>query len=318
MSIGEELLAARHRAGLTVSDVSGSTRIREVIIRGIERDDFAACGGDFYARGHVRAIAHAVGADPRPLIEEYDATRRSQEIAAAAVFAPATPIKLRERRGVNWTAVLSVLVLAALGFAGYSFLSGPGHAARAGVQHPRQHPARRPGSTPSRRPGVGAAAPDRLLTPAGASAFGPAGIGSGDDPADAALAIDTIAGTAWHTSWYASADFGGLQPGTGLLIDLGKPVPISSVLLTLGQVRGADVQVRAGDSPVLADLLPVASETGAGSVVRLRLAVPVTARYALIWFTKLPPDQAGSFQAAVYDVRIYGGQPGSADGQLAS
>jgi len=148
-----------------------------------------------------------------------------------------------------------------------------------------------------------------LLTPAAVSAFGPAGLGSGDDPADAALALDGIAGTAWHTSWYGSAEFGGVQHGTGLLIDLGKPEPISSVLLTLGLVQGADLEVRAGDLPVLADLPPVAREYGAGGVVRVRLAAPVTARYALIWFTRLPPGQPGVYVATVYDVKIYGGQP---------
>jgi transcriptional regulator with XRE-family HTH domain len=308
VSIGEELLAARQRAGLTVREVSGGTRIREVIIRGIERDDFSACGGDFYARGHIRAIAHAVGADPRPLIEEYDASRRSQEIAAAAVFAPVTPIKLRERRGPNWTGVLSVLVLAALGFAAYLFVSNSGHAARAGVQHrPHRHARRAPASTPT--PAATPAASARLLSPVGAVAFGPNGVGSGDDPADAALAIDGIASTAWHTSWYASAAFGGLQQGTGLLIGMGKPVPISSVRLMLGQVPGADVEVRAGDTPLLADLRPVASEAGAGGVIRLPLAAQVTAKYVLVWFTKLPSDQAGSYIASLYDVKIYGGQP---------
>ena len=72
VSIGEALTAARHQAGLTVTQVSQRTRIRETIIRGIEGDDFSACGGDFYARGHIRAIARAVGADPEPLIREYD------------------------------------------------------------------------------------------------------------------------------------------------------------------------------------------------------------------------------------------------------
>ena len=62
MSIGEALAEARGRAGLTVAEVSQRTRIRETIIRGIERDDYAACGGDFYARGNIRSIANAVGA----------------------------------------------------------------------------------------------------------------------------------------------------------------------------------------------------------------------------------------------------------------
>lgn len=79
MSIGEDLAAARRRAGLTVTQVSQRTCIRETIICGIERDDYCACGGDFYARGHIRAIARVVGADPGPLIAEYDATHRAPE-----------------------------------------------------------------------------------------------------------------------------------------------------------------------------------------------------------------------------------------------
>jgi len=57
VSIGEDLAAARRRAGLTVTQVSHKTRIRETLIRAIERDDYRACGGDFYARGprHIRS-----------------------------------------------------------------------------------------------------------------------------------------------------------------------------------------------------------------------------------------------------------------------
>jgi len=73
VSIGEDLAAARRRAGLTLTQVSKRTCIRETLICAIERDDYRACGGDFYTRGHIRAIAHAVGADPGPLIAEYDA-----------------------------------------------------------------------------------------------------------------------------------------------------------------------------------------------------------------------------------------------------
>lgn len=318
MSIGEVLQAARNRAGLTVSEVSTRTRIREVIIRGIERDDFSACGGDFYARGHIRAIAGAVGTDPRPLIEEYDSTRRVQEIAAASVFAPATPIKMRERRGPNWTAVLSVLVLAALGFAGYRYFTGSGHPAKAVVHHSHSRGRRSPSAAGTPHPKPDSAAHARLLAPVSAAAFGPAGLGSGDDPADAPLAIDGIAGTAWHTSWYASANLGGLASGTGLLIDMGKPVAIATVSVTIGKPLGASVELRAGDSPTPAGLRVVASETGAGGLIRLRLATPVVARYALIWFTELPFEPTGDYYVSVYGVRVYGGQPDAAKGQLTS
>ena len=79
MSIGGALTEARSEAGLSITDVSERTRIRAAIIRDIEKDDYAACGGDFYARGHIRAIAKVVGADPVPLIEEYDAARLPPE-----------------------------------------------------------------------------------------------------------------------------------------------------------------------------------------------------------------------------------------------
>src|SRR5450432_4404962 len=104
VSIGNALAEARRQAGLTITQVSQRTCIRETIIRGIEHDDFSACGGDFYARGHIRSIARAEGLEPEPLIREYDATQGAPEaITAADVFEPSTPIKIRERRRPNWS-----------------------------------------------------------------------------------------------------------------------------------------------------------------------------------------------------------------------
>ncbi len=42
-------------------------------------------------------------------------------------------------------------------------------------------------------------------------------------------AIDASATTAWQTQWYATAEFGSLKTGTGLLVDMGRPVRITSV-----------------------------------------------------------------------------------------
>src|SRR5437660_167772 len=72
VSIGEALTQARQRAGLTVAQVSQQTRIRATIIAGIEGDDYSACGGDCYARGHIRAIDRAIGTDPERLARDYD------------------------------------------------------------------------------------------------------------------------------------------------------------------------------------------------------------------------------------------------------
>lgn len=120
MSIGDTLAAARRQAGLTVTQVSQRTCIRETIVRGIERGDYSACGGDFYARGHIRSIARAVSLDPEELIREYDASQAPpREMSAADVFQPFTPVKLKERRRPNWSVVLAVGIVAVLGVIGY-------------------------------------------------------------------------------------------------------------------------------------------------------------------------------------------------------
>jgi len=41
-------------------------------------------------------------------------------------------------------------------------------------------------------------------------------------------------------------------------------------------------------------------------VVHLRLARPAHGRYVLIWFTRLPRNPGGTFQARVYNVRLTG------------
>jgi cytoskeletal protein RodZ len=127
VSIGESLADARRRAGLTVAQVSQQTRIRESIIRDIEQGDFTACGGDFYARGHIRSIAGAVGTDPVPLISEYDADHGPVgPLRAADVFEPSKPIKIRERRSPSMTMIVVVVLLAIIGYASYRLVSSHG------------------------------------------------------------------------------------------------------------------------------------------------------------------------------------------------
>jgi cytoskeletal protein RodZ len=323
VSIGATLAAARRRAGLTVDDVSQRTRVTEPIIQGIEQDDYAACGGDFYARGHIRAIARAVGEDPVPLIDEFDSTWRSaKEVTAAEAFQPAMPLRKRERRRVRWAAVLAVLVLAVLGFAGYKFASGIGrdrHASAAASLHPSPPSAAgtgRPASTPADQASA-ATSPTtpspsatpvavQALAPASVAAFGPAGLADGDNPQLAALAVGGDPARPWFSQWYATPQFGELKTGTGLLVDMGHPVTVSSVRVSLVSHSGADLELRAGAMPVPAWLPQVASASNAGGTVPFQLSTPVRVRYLLIWFTKLPPDGAGTYQASVYKITVQG------------
>jgi hypothetical protein len=89
-------------------------------------------------------------------------------------------------------------------------------------------------------------------------------------------------------------------------VDLGRTETIDSVQLTLGTTPGADLQMRVGNTPTLADLSTVASATDAGGTVPLRPTAPAQGRYVLIWFTKLPPDSSGTFQAMVYNLSVQG------------
>jgi cytoskeletal protein RodZ len=139
VSIGEDLTAARRRAGLTLTQVSKRTCIRETLICAIERDDYRACGGDFYTRGHIRAIAHAVGADPGPLIAEYDAAHGPPRPGTAAdLLGPAKPVRIRERHRLNWAAGLGIMLAAVVGLVVY-------HAFAASHPAPAVHPAARTG-----------------------------------------------------------------------------------------------------------------------------------------------------------------------------
>jgi transcriptional regulator with XRE-family HTH domain len=73
--IGEQLLNARLAAGLTAREVSEATRITVEVLHRVEAGEFGRCGGDVYARGHIRAYAAAVGLDPEPLLAAYGAVR---------------------------------------------------------------------------------------------------------------------------------------------------------------------------------------------------------------------------------------------------
>jgi hypothetical protein len=359
--IGEALAEARRQADLTVAQVSQRTRIRQTIIRAIEDDDYSTCGGDFYARGHIRSIAKAVGADSEPLIGEYDTLHRApgafatvsldellsasardprprgpdlsaiREMggsAAAAVRRAAEMPALRGRAGqagppsrrrLNWSVLLGLALAAVSGFAVYLLVSGSQqvtvapsaagnaapahHAARAHhPRHSRPGPAART-SQPAAAPTPAPAVPAQQLIPVSAAAFGP---GGGDNPQLAHLVLGGNGGAGWHSDWYTSASFGNLYPGTGLLLDMGHPVTITAARITLGSAPGASLQIRVGATPALPGMRTVAQAAGAGGVVRLRLSSPAHGRYVLVWFTRLPQDQSGNFQADVYHVSLEG------------
>ena len=133
----------------------------------------------------------------------------------------------------------------------------------------------------------------------------------GDNAAQAPLAIDNSPTTDWTTdSYQGSAHFGNLYDGTGLVLDMGKQVTVSSVAVTFGSVPGAHVRIEVGNnnsgtSPAGATTL--GHTTNATGPVTFT-GHPVTGQFVFIWFTKLASQQGspGHFQADVFNVVVKG------------
>jgi cytoskeletal protein RodZ len=162
VSIGDSLAEARRQAGLTITQVGQQTRIRESIIRGIEADDFSGCGGDFYARGHIRSIATAIGLPAAPLIREYDAEHGAPgAMRAADVFEPSTPIKIRERRSPSLSLIVVVVLLAIIGFSAYHLVSS--HRTNSATALPKVSATVKPKPTAKPRPSPSATPSDVVI-----------------------------------------------------------------------------------------------------------------------------------------------------------
>jgi hypothetical protein len=144
------------------------------------------------------------------------------------------------------------------------------------------------------------------LPVASVAAYGPDGFADGDNPGNAQYAIAGDASLPWTSQWYVTPEFGMLKHGTGLLLNLGGTVTVSSVRLDLSQYPGADLQIRVGDDSAPPDLRVAATANDVGGAVKLTLRHPTVARYLLIWFTLLPPDGAGHYQASVSHVVVSG------------
>jgi cytoskeletal protein RodZ len=331
LSIGETLARARRDAGLSVGDISQRTRIRESVIERLEHDDYPASGIDLFARGEIREIARAVGVDSEPLIEEYDASRPP----AGPACEPAGPVSerakvadvvrsvltdLRQRNWI-WRLALALLVVAVAGgvllIQGTAGTAGPqvsgtaphrishrtsAHQA-ASQQASAGHAERSPEAAPSPTPGSSDLV--QVLAPSSVAAFGPGGASDGDSPELASLALEGKAATPWHSQWYATPQFGNLQSGTGLLLDMGRTVTVTGARISLGYGPGAALDLRIGITPTLARMRTVAHTANASHQVLMHLQ-PTRGRYVLVWFTRLPPDQAGTFQASVYNIKVLG------------
>jgi hypothetical protein len=155
-----------------------------------------------------------------------------------------------------------------------------------------------------------------VLAPVGAAGFdvleSPQQDPGNEDSAEAQAAIDGNPATAWHTEYYlGNPVFGGLKKGSGLIVDMGRAVRISSVTVTFGSVPGADVSLEVGNhdtlsAATLATFRTVAAANDIGGTHTFTARRSARGRYVLIWFTKLPPAGSGQFAAEIFSIVVRG------------
>ena len=116
MTLGEFLQKAREDAGFSVEELAHLVNLRPGLITSMESNDFLPCGGDTYARGHIRNISQIIGIDAQQLLAMYNAEHSvdSRSIHAQLVDNNAAAIR-SENKKLSWKvlvgASLSVVVL---------------------------------------------------------------------------------------------------------------------------------------------------------------------------------------------------------------
>lgn len=170
-------------------------------------------------------------------------------------------------------------------------------------------------TSPSRHAGTQAAG--TVLTPQAANGFD-AYHGQARDPLDEnnSMAVNVLDGNpaGWQTEQYiGSPYFGNLKPGSGLIVNMGKPATITSVTIEFGAAPGANVELKEGDSSVRSaaneqSMVTVASRDNVSGSQTFTITKPVTDQYLVVWFTKLPPlaHAHAKYMAQIFNIVIRG------------
>ena len=115
---GKLLLDARTARGMTLLEVSASTKISVSRLQAIERDDIKSLPGGIFTRGFVRSYAEVVGLDPQAILEEFEA-RFPDESSVATLHATIAGSaneefvkRQRTAKRVIWLALLLVPLVA--------------------------------------------------------------------------------------------------------------------------------------------------------------------------------------------------------------
>jgi cytoskeletal protein RodZ len=118
MNLGEVLASARASSPLSLEDLAAITSIRPGLLSEMEKNNFSHCGGDIYARGHLRNIAPKIGLDANQLVELYNQEHSAESRSINEMLVENSIARVpHEKKNLSWKvpaafSVAIVLVLA--------------------------------------------------------------------------------------------------------------------------------------------------------------------------------------------------------------
>jgi len=102
---------ARKFAGLSIDELSAATNIRAPLLRQIESDNFSQCGGDTYARGHLRNIATKLNVDPQIFLTAFEDEQMQVDRSMQDLLVENSVMREpRENRKVSWKVLVAISI----------------------------------------------------------------------------------------------------------------------------------------------------------------------------------------------------------------
>ncbi|MEY3858236.1 MAG: hypothetical protein RL290_830, partial [Actinomycetota bacterium] len=112
MSLGSLIAKARKDAGLSLEDLAAKTNIRISVLSEIEKNNFSHCGGETYARGHIRNIAAILKADQKEFIRLYEEEQGGETRSIKDLLIENSVMRLpAEARKVSWKVLVLISVV---------------------------------------------------------------------------------------------------------------------------------------------------------------------------------------------------------------